>query len=43
MDLKSFFDLSSEGWMVKLIAAVAVLLIGLIAARIISRIVTNPT
>lgn len=39
MDVKSFFNLSSEGWMIKLIAAIAVLLIGLIAARIISGIV----
>lgn len=39
MDIKSFFDLSSEGWMIKLIAAIAVILIGLVAARIISRII----
>ena len=39
MDVKSFFDLSSEGWMIKLIAAIAVLLIGLIAAGIISRVI----
>lgn len=39
MDIKSFFDLSSEGWMIKLIAAIAVILIGLVAARIISRVI----
>ncbi|MBU4502040.1 MAG: mechanosensitive ion channel [Nanoarchaeota archaeon] len=41
MDIKSIFDLSSEGWMIKLIAAIAVLLIGLIAARIISKLITK--
>lgn len=41
MDIKSIFNLSSEGWMIKLIAAIAVLLIGLIAARIISRLITK--
>lgn len=39
MDIKNFFNLSSGEWMVKLIAAIAILLIGLIAARIISRII----
>lgn len=39
MDIKTFFNLSSEGWMIKLIAAIAVLLIGLIAARIISKVI----
>jgi len=39
MDIRSFFDLSRNEWMIKLIAAIAVLLIGLIAARIISRLI----
>ena len=39
IDVKSFFNLQSEGFLIKIIAAIAVLLIGLIAARIISKIV----
>ncbi|MDP2908530.1 MAG: mechanosensitive ion channel [Nanoarchaeota archaeon] len=39
MDLRQFFNLSSEGWMIKLVAAIAILLIGMVAARIISRII----
>ena len=39
LDIKSFFDLSDNGFLIKLIASIAILLIGLIAARIISRIV----
>lgn len=39
MDIKSVFNLSSESWMTKLIVATAIILIGLIAARIISRVI----
>ena len=39
MDISSFFDLSSKEWMIKLIASIAILLIGLIAARIISKVI----
>ena len=38
VDIKSFFDLSSGGLMIKLVAAIAILLIGLFAARVVSRI-----
>ncbi len=41
MDVKSLFDLTSEGWAIKLIAAIAILLIGLVAARIINKILTK--
>ncbi len=41
MDVKSLFDLTSEGWAIKLIAAIAIILIGLVAARIIHRILTK--
>jgi len=39
IELKELFNLSSNGMLIKLIVAIAILLIGLIAARIISRIV----
>ncbi len=41
MDIKSFFSLASEGWMIKLIAAIAILLIGFVAARIVSKIISK--
>ncbi len=41
INIKSLFDLSSGGWLIKLIAAIGVLLIGLLAARIISRILSK--
>lgn len=41
MNIKSLFDLTSEGWAIKLIAAIAIILIGLVAARIIHRILTK--
>jgi len=41
MDVKSLFNLTSEGLAIKLLTAIAIILIGLVAARIMHRIITK--